>query len=148
MRAVIQRVSTARVIVGSQLVSAVGPGLLVLLGIAVEDGEEQADWLLDKLLDLRIFENEHGKFDKSLLDVRGDLLVVSQFTLLADMRRGRRPSFAGAAPPERAGPLYEHFVARARARGITVGTGKFGARMSVALTNDGPVTIVLDTRGR
>jgi len=146
MRAVIQRVTGARVRVAEQIVGAIGPGLLVLLGIAADDAEATADWLLDKLLDLRIFENEKGKFDASLRDVRGELLVVSQFTLLADTRKGRRPSFSGAARPEHAVPLYEHFLAGARARGVRVASGEFGAHMHVELVNDGPVTIILDSR--
>lgn len=148
MRAVVQRVSRARVTVQDQVVGAIGPGLLVLLGIASEDSAGTADWLLDKLVDLRIFENESGKFDRSLREVSRELLVVSQFTLLADTRKGRRPSFTGAAPPAQAVPLYEHFVARARAQGFTVATGAFGAHMQVELVNDGPVTIVLDSEER
>jgi len=148
MRAVVQRVSRGRVTVDHRLAGAIGPGLLVLLGIAADDGEGEADWLIDKLLDLRIFENEHGKFDRSLREVGGELLIVSQFTLLADMRKGRRPSFSAAARPEHAVPLYEHVVARARAQGVTVATGEFGAHMQVELVNDGPVTIVLDSGER
>lgn len=148
MRGLIQRVSGARVTVGSKRVGAIGSGLLVLVGIATADTEAQANWLLDKLLDLRIFEDEHGKFARSLRDVQGELLVVSQFTLLADTRQGRRPSFSGAARPEQAIPLYEHLVARARSQGISVATGEFGARMQVELVNDGPVTIVLDSDDR
>src|ERR1043166_6522141 len=148
MRAVIQRGATAGVTVGDTTVSAIGPGLLGLIGIGNADTEEAADWLIDKLLDLLIVENEHGKFDKSVRDVGGALLVVSQFTLLADTRKGRRPSFSAAARPEDAVLLYDHVVARARAQGVTVATGEFGARMQVALVNDGPVTIVLDSRER
>ena len=148
MRAVLQRVSTARVTVDGRRIGAIGKGLLVLLGIAAADQESDADWLLDKLVDLRIFENEDGKFDRSLRDVNGELLVVSQFTLLADTRKGRRPSFSAAAPPEQAVPLYQHLVARARAQGLTVATGEFGARMQVELVNDGPVTVVLDSKER
>jgi len=148
MRAIVQRVSRGRVTVDHRLAGAIGPGLLVLLGIAADDGEGEADWLIDKLLDLRIFENEHGKFDRSLREVGGELLIVSQFTLLADMRKGRRPSFSAAARPEHAVPLYEHVVARARAQGVTVATGEFGAHMQVELVNDGPVTIVLDSGER
>jgi len=148
MRAVIQRVARARVTVDHRVTGMIGPGLLVLLGISADDGAAEADWLLDKLLDLRIFENEHGKFDRSVREVRGELLVVSQFTLLADTRKGRRPSFSGAARPEHAVPLYEHVVSRARASGLTVATGEFGAHMQVELVNDGPVTIILDSRER
>lgn len=148
MRAVIQRVSVARVTVGDDLVGAIGPGLLVLLGIASRDTEAEADWLLDKLLDLRIFEDESGKFNRSLRDLNGELLVVSQFTLLADTRKGRRPSFTAAARPEQAVPLYEHIIRRAHDRGVMVATGRFGARMRVELVNEGPVTIILDSNDR
>ena len=148
MRAVVQRVSAARVTVDERLVGAIRRGLLVLVGIAADDSLAEADWLLDKLLDLRIFENELGKFDKSLRDIHGELLLVSQFTLLADTRKGRRPSFSAAARPEHAIPLYEHLLQRARAQGITVANGEFGAHMHVELTNDGPVTILLDSRDR
>jgi len=148
VRAVVQRVSQARVTVETQVVGSIGAGAVVLLGVAADDGEAEADWLVDKLLHLRIFENELGKFDRSLRDVHGELLVVSQFTLLADTGKGRRPSFSGAARPERAAPLYEYFVARARAHEVTVATGTFGAMMDVELVNHGPVTIILDTRDR
>lgn len=148
MRAVIQRVSSARVTVGDRSVGAIGPGLLVFLGIATNDTQVQANWLLDKLLDLRIFEDERGKFAQSLREVHGELLLVSQFTLLADTRKGRRPSFTAAARPESAVPLYEHVVARARSQGVTVATGEFGAHMQVELVNDGPVTVILDTEER
>ncbi|MFI5395517.1 MAG: D-aminoacyl-tRNA deacylase [Candidatus Binatia bacterium] len=148
MRAVIQRVSSARVTVGDRSVGAIGPGLLVFLGIATNDTQVQANWLLDKLLDLRIFEDERGKFVQSLREVHGELLLVSQFTLLANTRKGRRPSFTAAARPESAVPLYEHVVARARSQGVTVATGEFGAHMQVELVNDGPVTVILDTEER
>ncbi len=145
MRAVIQRVSAARVTVGEHLQGAIGPGLLVLLGIAAGDTEKEADWLLDKLVELRIFEDETGKFNRSLRESGGELLMVSQFTLLADTSKGRRPSFAAAARPEHARALYEHVVRRARDQGFTVATGQFGARMKVELVNDGPVTVILDS---
>jgi D-tyrosyl-tRNA(Tyr) deacylase len=148
MRAVIQRVTTARVTADDRVLGAIGQGLLVLLGIAADDTEADARWLLDKLLDLRIFENAVGKFDQSVRDVNGELLVVSQFTLYADTRKGRRPSFSAAARPEHAVPLYEGFVAAARARGVRVATGEFGAHMHVELINDGPVTITLDSGDR
>jgi D-tyrosyl-tRNA(Tyr) deacylase len=148
VRAVLQRVAGAHVTVDEREVGRIGLGLLVLLGIAHDDTREDADWLLHKLLDLRIFENEHGKFDRSLRDVGGAMLVVSQFTLLADTGKGRRPSFSAAARPEQAVPLYEHFVSQARAQGGRVATGEFGAHMQVHLINDGPVTFVLDSRGR
>jgi D-tyrosyl-tRNA(Tyr) deacylase len=148
VRAVAQRVSVARVTVDGRLVASIRRGLVVLVGIAASDTATEADWLLDKLLDLRIFDNELGKFDKSLRDVHGELLVVSQFTLLADTRKGRRPSFSDAARSEQATPLYEHLLQRAREAGITVASGEFGAHMQVELTNDGPVTILLDSTDR
>jgi len=148
MRAVVQRVTSAHVTVDERVVGQIGSGLAVLLGIASDDRPDDAEWLLAKLLDLRIFENALGKFDQSLRDRQGELLVVSQFTLLADTRKGRRPSFSNAARPETAIPLYERFVASARAEGVRVATGEFGAHMQVALVNDGPVTIILDSRQR
>jgi D-tyrosyl-tRNA(Tyr) deacylase len=148
VRAVVQRVSTARVMVDGQVVGAIRRGLLVLVGIATDDTAAEADWLLDKLLDLRIFENELGKFDKSLREINGELLLVSQFTLLADTRKGRRPSFTDAARPEHAVPLYQRLLQRARDHGITVASGEFGAHMQVELVNDGPVTILLDSKDR
>jgi D-aminoacyl-tRNA deacylase len=140
MRAVCQRVSRARVTPGGEI----GPGLCVLLGVARDDGPAQAERLAGKVARLRIFENEEGKFDRSLLDVGGAALVVSQFTLIADTAKGNRPSFAEASPPEQAEPLYELFCEELRALGVPVETGVFGARMEVELVNDGPVTIVLD----
>lgn len=148
MRAVIQRVSVARVTVGDEVAGAIGRGVLVLVGIADGDTETEANWLVDKLLDLRIFEDDKGKLNRSLRDLNGELMLVSQFTLLADARKGRRPSFAAAARPEQAVPLYEHMVRRARDRGVTVATGRFGARMRVELVNEGPVTIILDSKDR
>lgn len=129
--------------VGGEAVAEIGPGLCVLLGVAEGDGERGAVRLADKVADLRIFENDHGKFDLSLLDTRGEALVVSQFTLLADTAKGNRPSFSGAARPEDAEPLYEAFCTALEAEGVPVGRGVFGARMGVELVNDGPVTIVL-----
>jgi D-tyrosyl-tRNA(Tyr) deacylase len=143
LRAVVQRVSRARVTVGGEAVAEIGPGLCVLLGVAEGDGERGAVRLADKVAHLRIFENDHGKFDLSLLDTRGEALVVSQFTLLADTAKGNRPSFSGAARPEDAEPLYEAFCTALEAEGVPVGRGVFGARMGVELVNDGPVTIVL-----
>ena len=140
MRAVVQRVSRARVTPGSEI----GPGLLVLLGVAATDDAAGADRLAGKVARLRIFEDADGKFDRSLLDTSGAALVVSQFTLIADTRKGNRPSFAHAARPEHAEPLYERFSAALRALGVPVTTGVFGARMEVELVNDGPVTIVLE----
>src|SRR5919197_3503389 len=138
MRAVCQRVSRARVTPGGEI----GRGLCVLLGVAEADTEAEADRLAGKVARLRIFENEEGKFDRSLLDVRGAALVVSQFTLIADTAKGNRPSFSEAAPPEQAEELYVRFCDELRALGVPVETGVFGARMAVELVNDGPVTIV------
>ncbi len=141
MRAVIQRVSRASSTPGG----AIASGLCVLLGVAATDDEANAARLAGKVAALRIFENADGRFDRSLVDTGGDALVVSQFTLLADTRKGNRPSFSSAAPPDLAEPLYEHFCSELRALGITVETGVFGAKMSVELVNDGPVTIVVET---
>ena len=145
MRAVVQRVSEASVSVGDDVVDAIGRGAAVLLGVASNDTSDDADRLAGKLARLRIFENEDGRFDRSLVDVDGEVLVVSQFTLIADTRKGNRPSFTDAARPEEAEPLYERFCAALRDEGIPVAQGVFGARMEVAVVNDGPVTIVLDT---
>jgi len=143
VRAVVQRVLRARVVVGGETVGAIGTGLCVLLGVAADDTTSEAERLAGKLARLRIFENQAGKFDQSLLDVGGGALVVSQFTLIADTGKGNRPSFSGAAPPEQAEPLYEEFCDGLRGLGIGVETGVFGARMQVELLNDGPVTLVL-----
>ena len=140
MRAVVQRISSARVTPGG----SVGPGLCVLLGVAERDTDGEAERLAAKIARLRIFENEDGKFDRSLLETGGAALVVSQFTLIADTAKGNRPSFASAARPEQAELLYERFCDELRALGVGVETGVFGARMQVELVNDGPVTIVLD----
>ncbi len=139
MRAVVQRVTRAAVEPGG----SIGPGLCVLLGIAVGDDEQAADSLAGKIARLRIFENEDGRFDHSLLDTRGSALVVSQFTLIADTEKGNRPSFSEAARPESAEPLYRRFASALRELGVHVETGVFGARMRVELVNDGPVTIVV-----
>ncbi len=147
MRAVVQRVSRARVLVDGEVVGEIGAGLCVLLGVAETDGEEEADRLAGRAARLRVFENEDGKFDHSLLDVGGAALVVSQFTLIADTAKGNRPSFGHAARPELADPLYERFCAALRELDVTVAKGSFGARMAVELVNDGPVTIVLETGG-
>ena len=141
MRAVVQRVSRARVTPGGEI----GRGLCILLGVARGDGEEEAARLASKIARLRIFPDEEGRFDRSVLDVGGAALVVSQFTLIADTAKGNRPSFVAAAPPEQAEPLYQRFTAELRALGVPVETGVFGAKMEVELVNDGPVTIVLDT---
>ncbi len=147
MRAVIQRVSRAQVRVEGNSTGDIGHGLLVLLGVGHGDTEEQADYLLDKITHLRIFEDDVGKMNLSLLDTAGELMVISQFTLYADCRKGRRPSFTDAASPEEARKLYDHFVAAARDRGLKVATGIFQALMEVELINFGPVTIVLDSSG-
>jgi D-tyrosyl-tRNA(Tyr) deacylase len=141
VRAVVQRVSQARVTPGGEI----GRGFCVLLGVARGDGEGEAARLAGKVARLRIFPDEAGRFDRSVEDVGGAVLVVSQFTLIADTAKGNRPSFAEAAPPEEAEPLYEHFCAELRGLGVPVGTGVFGARMELELVNDGPVTIVLDS---
>lgn len=144
MRVVAQRVSRASVAVDGRVAAEIGPGLLVLLGVAAGDGDADAGRLAGKVARLRVFENEDGRFDRSLLDTGGAALVVSQFTLLADTAKGNRPSFAAAAPPESAEPLYEAFCAALRELGVPVATGVFGARMAVELVNDGPVTVVLE----
>ena len=140
-----QRVSEARVAVEGAVVGAIGRGLCVLLGVGHADTERDADALCRKIVGLRIFEDEAGRFARALDQVGGALLVVSEFTLYADCRKGRRPAFTDAAPPERAERLYDHFVARAREATVPVATGRFGAHMALALVNDGPVTVVLDT---
>lgn len=146
MRALIQRVTHASVTVEGELVSKTGKGLLILLGVAPSDSEKEADFLAEKCVNLRIFEDENGKMNRSLLDVHGDAMVVSQFTLYADCRHGRRPAFTDAAPPAHADKLYEHFMAQLKQKDIgEVGHGIFGADMKVELLNDGPVTIMLDT---
>jgi D-aminoacyl-tRNA deacylase len=144
MRAVVQRVSRACVVVDGRTVGEIGSGLCVLLGVAGTDDEPAAERLAGRIARLRVFENEDGRFDRSVLDTGGEALVVSQFTLIADTGKGNRPSFSRAAPPEHAEPLYERFCTALRAEGIAVATGAFGARMQVELVNDGPVTIILD----
>ncbi|TNF50027.1 MAG: D-tyrosyl-tRNA(Tyr) deacylase [Deltaproteobacteria bacterium] len=146
MRVVIQRVSEASVTVDRQTVGAIGQGLMVLLGVAQGDTSQEAKFLAEKTAGLRIFEDDAGKMNRSVEEIGGSLLVVSQFTLLGDCRKGRRPGFAGAAPPELADQLYEEFVAALRSRGVNVATGVFRADMQVALVNDGPVTMLLDSR--
>jgi D-tyrosyl-tRNA(Tyr) deacylase len=143
MKAVVQRVSSARVRVGERVAGEIGPGLCILLGVARGDSPAESERLAEKVARLRIFENEEGRFDRSLLDTRGEALVVSQFTLLADTAKGLRPSFTEAAPPDEAEPLYEGFCAALRALDVRVGTGVFGERMTVEIVNDGPVTIVM-----
>ena len=144
MRAVVQRVAGARVTVGGDLAGEIGPGLCVLLGVARGDGRAAAERLAGEVARLRVFENEHGKFDRSLLDTGGAVLVVSQFTLIANTAKGNRPSFTEAAPPAEAEPLYDAFCETLAALGVTVAKGDFGERMQVELVNDGPVTIVLE----
>jgi D-tyrosyl-tRNA(Tyr) deacylase len=147
MRAVIQRVGRAQVRVEGQIVGQIGKGLLVLLGIGKGDSNKEADNLLEKMIHLRIFEDAEGKMNLSLLDVAGDLMVISQFTLYADCRKGRRPSFTDASPPEEAKVLYDYFISRAKSRGMKVAVGIFQALMEVELVNLGPVTILLDSSG-
>ena len=145
MRAVIQRVREASVDVDGERVGHIDRGLLVFIGVSVNDGPRQADWMADKLLGLRVFENAEGKFDASVTDVGGGVLVVSQFTLYGDTRKGRRPSFTAAAPGPQAEPLYERVVAAIANRGVPVSAGRFGAHMAVSLVNDGPVTLLVDS---
>jgi D-tyrosyl-tRNA(Tyr) deacylase len=144
VRAVVQRVSGARVLVDGEVVGDVGEGLCVLLGVATSDDEAIAERLAGKIARLRVFENEEGKFDRSVVDVHGGALVVSQFTLIADTAKGNRPSFTDAAPPEQAERLYEGFCEALQGQGIDVARGRFGSRMAVEIANDGPVTVVLD----
>jgi D-aminoacyl-tRNA deacylase len=148
MRAVLQRASRAKVSSGGRILGEIGRGLVVLLGVGRDDTEADAEFICDRTLGMRIFADAEGKMNLALAQVKGELLVVSQFTLHADTSSGRRPSFLGAAPPELARPLYEHFVSLARSRGVKVETGEFGAMMDVDLVNDGPVTIILDSRNR
>jgi len=145
MRAVVQRVRRAQVVVAGEVTGQIDRGLLVLLGVSREDTQADADYLSDKIAGLRIFEDESGKMNLDVSAVRGAVLVVSQFTLYGDMRRGKRPSFDAAAPPEEARPLYEYLVERIRALGLVCQTGRFQQIMQVELVNDGPVTILLDS---
>lgn len=146
MRAVIQRVKESSVKTDNEIVAHIGRGLLVLVGVARGDTRSDADYLSNKIINLRIFEDEYGKMNRSLLEIGGEMLVVSQFTLLGDCRKGRRPSFINAAEPKMATALYNHFVEQVRLLGISVGTGRFGAMMEVTLINDGPVTLILESR--
>jgi D-tyrosyl-tRNA(Tyr) deacylase len=146
VRAVVQRASEASVRVDDEVVGRIGAGLVVLLGIGRDDTERDADILADKVLNLRVFPDEAGQMNRSVLDVGGGLLVISQFTLMGDARKGRRPSYIEAASPEEANRLYEHFVEQLRPSGLEVATGVFRAMMDVALVNQGPVTILLDSR--
>lgn len=149
MKVVIQRVSSASVSIDGEVKSAIGPGLLVLLGVGHEDGPEDLTWLVKKTVGLRIFDDEAGVMNRSILETGGDILVVSQFTLMASTKKGNRPSYIGAAGHEKAIPLYDEFCeALSQAIGKPVGTGSFGAYMQVALVNDGPVTICMDTKNK
>lgn len=143
-----QRVSEASVEVDGAVVGSIGRGLLVLLGVGRNDSDSDLDYMVDKILNLRIFEDSEGKMNLSLLDVGGEMLVVSQFTLYGDCRKGRRPSFTDSAGPDVAKPMYLKFIDKARSSGVTVGEGIFGAMMSVRLSNDGPVTILIDSERR
>lgn len=145
MRAVVQRVKQSSVTVEHEVVGWIGRGLMVLLGVGGEDGQTDADFLADKIVNLRIFEDDQGKMNRSLLDIRGEVLVVSQFTLYGDCRKGRRPSFVRAAGPDQANLLYEYFVDQVKSKGVAVQTGRFGAMMEVALVNDGPVTLIVES---
>jgi D-tyrosyl-tRNA(Tyr) deacylase len=147
LKALVQRVSAAGVTVGEDVIGEIGPGLLVLLGVEVGDAAAAADLLARKIAALRIFEDDAGKMNLAVHDVGGAVLAISQFTLAADLRKGNRPSFIRAAPPEVAEPLYQQFCTRLREAGLPVATGRFGAHMAVRLINDGPVTIWLDSAG-
>ena len=148
MKVLLQRVSRASVTIDGDTAGSIATGLTLFLCVEQDDTEQDADYLKEKCLKLRIFPDEEGRFDRSVLDVGGGLLIISQFTLAADTRKGRRPSFTRAAPPEIAEPMVEYFITACRASGLRVETGKFGAYMQVALCNDGPVTIWLDSRDR
>lgn len=148
MRAVLQRVAQARVVVAGEIIGQIQHGLLVLLGVERSDTAADVPWLADKVATLRIFNDAQGKMNRSVADVHGALLVVSQFTLYGDCRKGRRPSFIDAAPPEIAVPLYEAFVQALQAQSLPVATGRFGAMMQVELINDGPVTLIVDSKDR
>jgi D-tyrosyl-tRNA(Tyr) deacylase len=148
MKALVQRVSQASVAVAGQEVARIGGGLVVLVGVAAGDSQDDIGYLVSKIVNLRIFADEAGKFNLSALDIKAELLLVSQFTLLADTSKGRRPSFTGAAPPDKAEAIFEEFVSQARANGLGVQTGRFQQHMQVEIHNDGPVTIMLDSRDR
>jgi D-aminoacyl-tRNA deacylase len=145
MKAVVQRVTRSRVTVEDQEIGSIGMGMMVLLGVAQDDDEADADWLVDKIAGLRIFEDDHGKMNRAITDVNGQILVVSQFTLMGDCRKGRRPSFVQAAAPDKAEALYNRFVQNIMDKDIGVQTGRFGAAMKVALVNDGPVTLIVSS---
>ena len=145
MRSVVQRVSSASVSVDQQVLGKIAHGLVILLGIHGDDTSKEIKWMADKVLNLRIFEDQEGKMNNSLFDIKGEVLIVSQFTLYGDCRKGRRPGYSTAARPEIAEPLYEQFTAYVREQGVYAATGKFQAQMEVALVNDGPVTLLLDS---
>ncbi len=146
MRAVLQRVSRAKVSIADETVGEIGPGLLVLLGVTHGDTSEQAKWLAEKIVGLRIFNDADGKMNRDVTEIGGAVLVVSQFSLYGDCKKGRRPSFIDAAPPEIAIPLYETFINGVKALGVPTATGRFGAAMQVELVNDGPVTVIVDSK--
>nr|WP_312575868.1 D-aminoacyl-tRNA deacylase [Sedimentibacter sp.] len=146
MRGVVQRVKSANVTVDNEIIGSIKHGILLLLSVEDSDDEKDLEYMCDKVMNLRIFEDENEKMNESLLDVKGELLVVSQFTLHGDARKGRRPSFIAAARPEKAIPLYEKFIQKMKDQGIKTSSGRFGADMQVALVNDGPVTILLDSK--
>jgi D-tyrosyl-tRNA(Tyr) deacylase len=146
MRAVVQRVSRAKVAVAGEVIAEIGNGFLVLLGVGKDDSEQDAEWLSEKIATLRVFEDSEGKMNLDISQVDGSMLIVSQFTLYADCRKGRRPGFDQAAPPETAEQLYNYFIEKVKAKGIPVQTGKFQAMMDVELVNQGPVTLLLDSK--
>ena len=148
MKALLQRVTEASVSVAGEVVGRISNGLVVFLGVATGDTEKDAQYLVQKIINLRIFADDEGKFNLSVLDIEGELLLVSQFTLLADTKKGKRPSFTGAAPPAQAEELFDLFVAEARASGLKVATGRFQQYMQVDIKNDGPVTIMIDSRDK
>jgi D-tyrosyl-tRNA(Tyr) deacylase len=146
MRAVVQRVSHANVVIAGETVGEIGAGLLVLLGVTHDDTPAQAHWLAEKVAGLRIFNDANGKMNRDLAEIGGAMLIVSQFTLYGDCRKGKRPSFLDAAPPNTSSPLYENFINSVKALGIPVATGRFGADMQIGLVNDGPVTLIVDSK--
>jgi len=148
LKALLQRVTRAAVTVEGRVTGQIGQGFLILLGVAGDDGEKDADYLAEKIINLRVFSDDNSKFNLSALQIKSELLVISQFTLLADARKGRRPSFTAAAPPEMAETLYNYFVRRVSDTGLKVQTGIFGAHMLVSIVNDGPVTILLDSKDK
>jgi D-tyrosyl-tRNA(Tyr) deacylase len=146
MIAIVQRVTSSKVEIDKEIVGEIGAGLLVLLGISRSDGPAEADYLAEKIVNLRVFEDDKGKMNCSCLETGKEILVVSQFTLMGDCRKGRRPSFVEAAPPEEAEKLYAYFVSQVRSKGISVATGRFQAKMAVSLVNDGPVTLIVESK--